>query len=154
MSIDRHLPVAYPLFHRVSVTKRRLLTLLAFLFLFDIILMVLAFDDWIISFHVMTVIFLAVISPPFLFINIKLLMIVRREHRNKAESRKASTIVKLRNISTCLLAVASFILFSIPVYISLIINFAEKPTSTNPRLSWLWAATTASMNSTFNCLIF
>ena len=154
MSIDRYLAIAYPLFHRVSVTKRRLLTLLAFLFLFDTILIVLAFDDWIITFALKAFIFFAVISPPFLFINIKLLMIVRRERRNKAEARKTSTIVKLKNISTCLLAVACFVLLSITAYISVIIHFTEKPTSTNRRLSWFWAATVTSMNSTFNCLIF
>ena len=154
MNIDRYLSVAFPLFHRTSVTKRRLLTLLALFFLFDTVLVVMSIDDLVISYHVSALILFATITLPFFFINIKLLMIVRRQRRNTAESHKASTIVKLKHISTCLLAVACFVLLSIPTYISIAIHFAEKPTSTNVRLSWLWAATAVSMNSTFNCLMF
>ena len=156
MSIDRYLAIAYPLFHRVSVTKHRLLTLLALLFLFQMILAILQFaNEFIVAYPVGSLIVFAIISPPFFFVNIKMLMIVRRERRNKAEPRKASTIVKLKNISTCLLAVASFVLFSIPVCTFIAIRFVEKRTSTTTeRLFGLWIATAVSMNSTFNCLIF
>ena len=146
MSIDRYLAMAYPLFHRVSVTKRRLLTLLAFLFLFDIILIVLAFVDWIITIDVAKPLYSicrhlsSILASP--TTNCWWLSEVSEESAGtRRKRRKALTIVKLKNISTSLLAVACFVLFSIPVFIFIAIRLVEKPTSTNARLSWLWATT-------------
>ena len=135
------------------MTKRGLLTLLALFLLFDMVLVISA-NEVVIAYHIRALIVFAIISPPFFFINIKLLMIVRRERRSTAQARKVSTIVKLRNISTGLLAVACFVLLSLAAYISIAIRFVEKPTSTNVRLSEYWAITVACMNSTFNFLIF
>jgi hypothetical protein len=63
----------------------------------------------------------------------------------------------LKNISSCLLAVACFVVLNIPVfvYIGLRITLTEKEfTLDNELLAGLWAATATTMNSTFNCLIF
>ena len=154
MSIDRYLAMAHPLFHRVSVTKRRLLCLLAALCVFYSILAAGFVHEFLITPYVAVSIFFGVISPPFFLINCKLLMIVKRERRTTAESRNATTIVKLKNISTCLLAVACFALLSIPVLITIGIHSTGQGTSTSGRLSWLWALTVMCINSTFNCLIF
>ena len=154
MSIDRYLAIAYPLFHRVSVTKRRLLTLLASCFLIETTLAALAFDDWIITFFVKVIVVLGVMSPPFLFINIKLLMIVRRERKKKTQPRKASTIVKLKNISTCLLAILCLVLLSIPTSICTAFSIVENLVGPSAATSCLWGTTICSMNSTLNCLIF
>jgi hypothetical protein len=63
----------------------------------------------------------------------------------------------LKNISSCLLAVACVVVISIPtfVYIGLRINSPETTfTLDNANLAGMWAGTIALMNSTFNCLIF
>jgi hypothetical protein len=64
--------------------------------------------------------------------------------------------LSLKNISSCLLAVACLVVISIPwcVYIGLRINSPEtKETLDNANLAGLWALTIALINCTFNCLI-
>jgi hypothetical protein len=63
----------------------------------------------------------------------------------------------LKNISSCLLVVACVVVASIPmgVYIGFTITSPESTyTLDNATLAPFWAITMASMNCTFNCLIF
>jgi hypothetical protein len=64
----------------------------------------------------------------------------------------------LKNISSCLLAVACSVVVSIPtfVHIGLIINSPPETIYTldNATLAWMWVVTISLMNCTFNCLIF
>jgi hypothetical protein len=46
MNFDRYLATSYPIFHRTSVTKGRLLTLLAILIIVDVILKVMSVNDF------------------------------------------------------------------------------------------------------------
>ena len=48
MSIERYLGVYYPLFHRTSVTRRRLLTLLGILTIFALLLLILSLNEMVI----------------------------------------------------------------------------------------------------------
>ena len=64
MSIERYLGAYYPIFHRTSVTKRRLLTLLAILLIVHTILYVISTNDMIISWTSVVIIFLVASSPP------------------------------------------------------------------------------------------
>ena len=153
MSIERYLGAYYPIFHRRSVTRHRLFTLLAILFFFHTVLLVISINDFIITETVHMMIFMIATFPPFVFINLKLFKISRELRQKNAISRGKRTI-NLKSISTCLLAVvACFALWSIPLIVFIIFTTTENE-STSAMLSYIWATTTMSTNSTFNTLIF
>ena len=52
MNFDRYLATSYPIFHRTSVTKGRLLTLLAILIILEVTLAVMSVNDYVISYQV------------------------------------------------------------------------------------------------------
>ncbi len=155
MNFDRYLATYYPIFHRTSVTKGKLLTLLAILSILEILLKLLS--ETVISNQAHILTFLIIFFPPMIFINYKLFIIARKSRRNKGISRQIKKTLSLKNISSCLLAVACLLVLSIPasVYIGLAIN--SKGTamlSDYGNLARLWNRTFFSMNSTCNCLIF
>ena len=157
MSIERYLGAYYPIFHSTSVTRRRLLTLLAILLIGHTIVSVLAQNDLVISQSVCLTVFVVVTFPPFSFINFKLFKIsIRMRHTNAVSPDQRMTL-NLKNISTCLLAVACISLLSIPtsvhVYVVFNIN-AKSEWVSNVGLSYIWTATLCTMNCTFNSLIF
>ena len=157
MNFDRYLATSYPIFHRTSVTKGRLLTLLAILIIVEITLRVMTVNDFIISYQVHGVIFCILLIPAMLFINYKLFLVVRKSRKNKRILPDMKKPFSLKNISSCLLVVACLVVVSIPlfVYIGLRINLPETTnTLDNANLAWMWAATISLMNCTFNCLIF
>ena len=157
MNFDRYLATSYPIFHRTSVTKGRLLTLLAILDIVGVILRVMSVNDFIISYHVHTLILCILLIPSMLFINYKLFLVVRESRKNKRMSPDMKRTFSLKNISSCLLAVACVVMLSIPtfVYIGLRINSPEtRYTLDNASLARIWATTIALMNCAINCLIF
>ena len=81
MSFDRYLATSYPIFHRTSVTKGRLLTLLATLIIVEITLNVIAVNDFVISGQVHGLIISILVIPAMLFINYKLFLVVRKSRR-------------------------------------------------------------------------
>ena len=157
MNFDRYLATSYPIFHRTSVTKRRLLTLLAILIIVQVILRVMAVNDFVISYQVHFIILCNLLIPAMLFINYKLFLVVRKSRKNKRISPDTKKTFSLKNISSCLLVVACVVVVSIPwcVYIGLRINSPETTnTLDNATLAWMWGITISLMNGTFNCLIF
>ena len=157
MNFDRYLATYYPIFHRTSVTKGKLLTLLAILITVEITLVLISFNDFVIPFQVSVLIFIIIIFPPMLFINYKLFAVARKNGRNNGTSPQMKNTFSLKNISSCLLAVACFVVLSIPVFVYIglsITSTAKEFTFDNAILAGLWASTTTSMNSTCNCLIF
>ena len=157
MNFDRYLATSYPIFHRTSVTKRRLLTLLAILIIVQVILRVMAVNDFVISYQVHFLILCILLIPAMLFINYKLFLVVRKSRKNKRISPDTKNTFSLKNISSCLLVVACVVVVSIPwcVYIGLRINSPETTnTLDNATLAWMWGITISLMNGTFNCLIF
>ena len=155
MNLDRYIATTYPLVHRVSVMKRKLMTIIGILCLLQAISIAISVNDFLISSTTILILFLTIYSPPFLFLNYKLYMITRRVRKNKAKSPKlGSSIVNVRNISCCLLAVACYLILSIPTYVYYALNVIGKSNLTVIRLSALWAKTIVTMNSTSNCLIF
>ena len=157
MNFDRYLATSYPIFHRTSVTKRRLLTLLAILIIVEITLTVMSVDNFVISYQVYVSILCILLIPAMLFINYKLFLVVRKSRKNKRISPEMKKTFSLKNISSCLLVVACVVVVSIPgfVYIGLRINSPETThILDNANLAWIWAATISLMNCTFNCLIF
>ena len=157
MNFDRYLATSYPIFHRTSVTKGRLLTLLAVLIIVEVILKVMSLNDFVISDQVYTVIFSLLLIPAMLFINYKLFQVVRKSRKNRRISPEMKKTFSLKNISSCLLTAACVVVVTIPVcvYVGLRINSPEtKNTLDHANLAGLWARTIALMNCTFNCLIF
>ena len=157
MNFDPYLATSYPIFHRTSVTKRRLLTLLAVLIIVKITLTVMSVNDFVISYEVNLIIFSLLLIPAMLFINYKLFLVVRKSRKNKRISPDMKKMFSLKNISSCLLVVACVVVVSIPgfVYIGLRINSPETTyTLDNANLAGMWTITIALMNCTFNCLIF
>ena len=156
MNFDRYLATSYPIFHRTSVTKGRLLTLLAILIIVEITLGMMTVNEFI-SFQVHALILCILFIPAMLFINYKLFLVVRKSRKNKRISPDMKKSFSLNNISSCLLAVACVAVVSIPilVYIGLRINSPETTyTLDNATLAGMWAKTISLMNCTFNCLIF
>ncbi len=152
MNFDRYLATYYPIFHRTSVTKGKHLTLFATLIVVELAVSVMSINEFLISRHTFVAIFLIILIPPMLFFNCKLFKIAR----NNRKSPEMKKTFSLKNISSCLLAVACFVLLSIPilVYIGLKINSGYSLTLDDANIAALWGVTIASMNSTFNCLIF
>ena len=156
MNFDRYLATYYPIFHRTSVTKGRLLTLVAILSIFELTLVVMATNDFIFSFHVGVLIFLIIVFPPMIFINYKLITIARKSRRNNRISPEMKKTFSFKNVSSCLLAVACFVVLSIPTFVYIWLRITTKDSSTldDAHIAGLWGRTIASMNSTLNCLIF
>jgi hypothetical protein len=155
MNFDRYLATSYPFFHRTSITKRRLVTLLLILIILEVTLALISVNDFVISNQVYALIFFVIVFPPMLFINYKLFTIARKSRRNGLSfgMKKFS----LKNVSNCLLAVACFLVLSIPlfVYIGLKRNSIRKTFALDHlNLLLLWIRTIGAMNGTFNCLIF
>ena len=156
MNFDRYLATSYPIFHRTSVTKGRLLTLLAILIIIEITLGAMTVTQFV-PFQVHAVILCTLVIPAMLFINYKLFLVVRKSRKNKRISPDMKKSFSLKNISSCLLAVACVVVASIPVfvYVGLRINSPKtKYTLDNANLAGMWAKTISLMNCTFNCLIF
>ena len=160
MSVDRYLGTHYPLFHRASVTKGKLFTLFTLftvLFFISITVMAISENDLVVPYQVGLLIFGILVIPPMLFINCKLFTVARKNRRNKGISPEMKKPFSLKNISGSLLVVACLLVLYIPnvVYIVLRLTSKEREnTLDNAALAGFWSATTAAMNSTFNCLIF
>jgi hypothetical protein len=88
MNSDRYLAASYPFFHRTSVTRGRLLTLLAKLIIVEISLTVMSVNHFVISSHVhiLIICILFFFIPAMLFINYKLFLVVRKSRKNKRTS--------------------------------------------------------------------
>jgi hypothetical protein len=157
MNFDRYLATSYPIFHRTSVTKGRLLTLLAILISVELTLALMSVNNLVISFQVHILIFTIIVIAPMVFINYKLFAVARKRRRNNGISPEMKRTFSLKNISSCLLAVACLAVLSIPVFVYLGLTITSKYDASmldNGQIAALWGGTIILMNSTFNCLIF
>ena len=155
MCIERYIGVYYPIFHKTSVTRRRLLTLLAIFTIPLTTSMILTFtNNSAISRAVGFSIFMAIFIPPFIFLNCKLFKISRKMRRQNATSPELRRRISLKHINTCLLAVACLVFWSVPRSVYFVLVLVEGSTSDNANVSALWATTTYVMTCSLNCLIF
>ena len=157
MNIDRHLATHYPIFHRTTVTKRKLLALFTFAVIFEITVVAMSVNDLVISYEVDLLVFFVIYVPPMLFINYKLFTVARKSRRDKEISPEVRKSFSFKNISSCLLVVACLFVLFIPIFVYIELRLTSKETEftlDNARLAAFWSQTIASMNSTFNCLIF
>ncbi len=153
MNIERYLGTYYPIFHRASVTRRKLLTFFAISLIFHVALIILIIVK-VITLGVAGMIWMVVTFPPFMFINYKLYRIAKQNRRNNAISPQKKSKINLKNVSTCLLAAACVVVLSIPSGLFVVFSVVGKETTTNARLSYIWVLTLCTMNSSFNSLIF
>ena len=157
MSFDQYLATHYPFLHRTSVTKGKLLTLFTFLSFIQVTVLTISVNDLVIPFQVGLLVFGIMFIPPLLLINYKLFIVARKSRRNNEISPEIKKLFSLKNISSCLLVVVCVILLLIPNVVYIIVRLTSKETENsldNAGIIGFWAKTTASMNSTFNCLIF
>ena len=148
-----YLGAYYPIFHRTSVTKRRLLILLAILLISTTVLHIISNDGLVISSQVSLIILMALFLPPFIFVNFKLFVVARKVCRERAVSPGNMRTKNLKNISAALWVVACLMLLYIPTSINIAFNLAEKSLSAI-RLSYIWMFTCIAMNCILNSLIF
>ena len=152
MNFDRYLATSYPIFHRTSVTKGTLLTLLAILSIVEITLTVMS--NLVISYEVHVLIISILFIPPMLLINYKLFIVARRSRKNKRISPEIKKKFSLKNVSSCLLAVACVVVVSIPTFIYIGLTIHSTDWTNNVVIASIWSRTILLMNCTFNCLIF
>lgn len=150
LSIERYLGAYRPIFHRRSITRRKLLTLLAIIVISSAIICIISRNGLAFSFSMGLLILLDLYSPIFMFVNLKLFILARKLHRERVISQGKKKTINFKSISTGLWAVACTMLLSIPS--SVYISFKRAGKSTNI-LAFFWAITCITMNSTFNSLI-
>ena len=159
MSVDRYLATHYPLFHRASVTKGKLLTLFTFLFFIQSTVMTISINSLVISYQVGLLMLGILYIPCMLLINYELFTVAmkNRRRRNKGILPERKKSFSFKNISGCLLVVACLLVLYIPSVVYIVLRLTSKEgenTLDKAGLVGIWCATTAAMNSTFNCLIF
>ena len=153
MCIERYLGVYYPIFHKTSVTRRGLLTLFTVLCIFPTSCLIVSLYNrfsYLMGFITLVVIY----NILYAFFNYKLLMISRKMRSRNASIPEKKRKIQLKNINTCLLAVACFVLHFIPTVLNIVMSLLEGTTATSIFLSYVWASTFYAMNCSFNCLIF
>ena len=153
MSIERYLGGYYPVFHRTSVTRRRLLILFPILLSPEALMCAIYSRGLVTNAAVLLLMFMAFYMPPFIFFNYKIFALTRKMHRRQAVSPERRTTIEFKNISSTLWTVACLALLSIPN--SLYVAFSLTDESRNAKqLSYIWAFTCYTINSTLNGLIF
>ena len=155
MNFERYLAAFYPIFHRTSVTRGKLLILFAIWSIFGIILELIHLKNFISS-QTRLLIFVTFLFPPMIVINYKLFIIARKSRRNNEISPEIKKTVSLKNISSCLLAAACLLVLSIPASVSIGLTINSKGTAmlSDANIARFWNRTFITMNSTCNCLIF
>ena len=155
MCIERYLGVYYPIVHKTSVTRRRLLTLLAiFTILPTTLIILVSTNDKVFSPAVALSVFMMMFLPPFIFFNYKLFKISKKLRRQNATSPELRRRISLKNISTCLLAVASYLICSISVSSYIAFRLLEETMTDKVIVSEMWSTTAYVINCSFNSLIF
>ena len=86
MSVDRYLATHYPIIHRTSVTKGKLLALFTFLAIIVITVAAMSINDLVIRYEVGLFIFGIIFIIPLLLINYKLFTVARKSHKNNGIS--------------------------------------------------------------------
>ena len=155
MSIERYLGAYYPIFHRTSVTRRRLLTLLSLTLIFHISLSAMFIIGKVISVNVAFIIFIVALFFPLVYFNIKLFIISREVRRKNPAKPEKRTTINRKSISSCLLVVACLVMLTICTSTYMVFdNVFENEHATSLKLSGIWTETLYTMNCTINCLIF
>ena len=159
MNFDRYLATYHPIFHRTSVTKRKLFTFFLAIITFALPMGLLSISNHLIPIQVGVLVFVVIVFPPMFFVNYKLLAIVWKSVRNNTVSTDMKRTFSFKKVTGCLLAVACCAISFIPIFVYLGLYANEKathylPPPNNAYIAGVWAQTISAINSTLNCLIF
>ena len=145
MNIDRFLAVTYPFFHKQNITRRRLMALLGVFLVTVLIERVLAYRRLFgIACYAGEAVLVGALLVAISFVNCKMYNIARAARREVSAG-----------VSTSILAVACFVLFSVPLLIYCAIQFAPETLHADDAMLFnLWASMFACINSSVNCVIF
>ena len=163
LNVERFLSIVYPIFHRTYVTKRRLLSVIAFLQILTIVLSTLSFQDLLISGRIIVTVIPVTMFLLFVYLNYSIFL-VAKQRKNKgcvAESpmddqkEKRHKILEFRKAFTCFLAVICFHLCTLPAIVIGGLCFVWNMSLFDEKVVHLalWIPTISSINSTLNCLL-
>ena len=156
MTLERYLGLAYPIFHKTSVTKRRLVNFHLAMQTFAVILNTIA-----LKFKVNMIEqpyplpFMVVFAFLVMVLNCKMFYIAKSRH-NTSSSNGKRKIFENKKYYTCLLAAILFFLCCCPtiLYCVLVLSNILDKTSENSGCLYFWASSVITMNSTVNAIIF
>ena len=156
MTLERYMGLAYPLFHKTTITKRKMIIVLAGLHSFALIIDICTFVLGIATIaNYFALLFLALSVVLAVLMNYKIVLIAKSRNKNThlGNSRKN---MQSKRYYACVLAVVSFILCCCPasIFYSLILAGLLTNTSNVSVCLFHWSATIVTINSTINSLIF
>ena len=165
LTIERFLSIMFPIFHRNSVTKKRLVYFLAFQIIIGVALIQLYYFAASIIADVLMTVVLLLNSLAFVFLNCKMLLIKSKHENERIAPAGTATPIhqgrkermkNTKSISRCSLAVACFFICFSPEMINAVWRFTTKAAWYDRQavIFRVWSNTLIAMNSTFNCLIF
>ncbi len=164
LNMERFLAITYPFFYKRVVTKQRLLSCLAVMLFLMIVKTTLSYYE-IEAAKIVIYVCAPVFMSLFVYLNYKMFVIAKSKQAEdiivlgseaSGETKKAKRFVSFKRISTCsLVVVCSFICFCPGIVYSVLCWECETPFHEKQLfLLGLWADTSFSLSSTFNCLIF
>jgi hypothetical protein len=155
MTIDRYMAITRPFFHKVYVTKLRLLALAVTMDFLIIGVRMFRFFEDLKAIHYTTALLISItVFLLFAFMNYRMFRIASNVKRNEQATKIQSALLKKN--STCLLAVACFFLSIIPVVVYVVLRATTTGLISEDTLMLLrlWQNTMLTMSSTWNCVIF
>ena len=123
MNVDRYLATHYPLFHRTSMTKGKLLTLFVFLFFIPITVTVMSINNFVIPYQVSPLLFGIL---PCYSSSTNCLQSPGKVAETMEYYPKIKKFFSLKNISGCLLVVACLLGIFISVSIHITLRLTSK----------------------------
>jgi hypothetical protein len=157
MTLERYLGLAYPIFHKTSVTKRRLVIFLLAAQTFGLIWHTVTFSLQTSTIQqAYTLLFVSVFVILVMVLNFKMFYIAKTSRHHTASSNSKRKFFEYKKYHTCLLTIVLMFLCCCPVfaYYGLVVfNMLDK--SSDIALCLLsWSSTVVTMNSTVNAVIF
>ena len=154
MTVDRFLAITRPLFHKIHVTKRRLLAILVAMQLLIIVIRLSRFfKEFKAIYHGAAIVIAATEMILLAGMNYKMFRIAATTRRNKEATKMQTALLKTNR--TCLLTVACFFICVIPLVVYIVLRSTSTGLSEDTlMLIRLWAGTSLNMNSTCNSVIF
>ena len=155
MTLDRYLAITRPFFHKIHVTKRRLLALSIMMQLLYIVALTFRFFKGFRAIYYGGASLTMGTEMILLFVmNCRVFRIATKAKRNEQVSRMQLAVLKKG--CTCLLAVVCFFVCLTPltVYVVLRATSTDQLSEDSLMLLRLWGSTSMGMNSTWNCVIF
>ncbi len=164
LNMERFLAITYPFFYKRVVTKERLLSCLAAILFVMIVQTTLSYYE-IKAAKIMITVFLPVFVSILVYLNYKMFVIAKSKQANDiivlgsqapSVTEKEKRFVIFKRISTCSLAVVCTFICFCPSIVILALCWMRETSLCQKQFTplELWASTSFSMSSTFNCLIF